>query len=155
MSKVFTVQTSSPLGDLHLYAIHDHLLHLAFSPLDLDAETRNLAILEKTKKELNDYFKGNLRQFTIPLHPAGTPFQQRAWNALLKIPYGETRSYQQQAQLIRLPKATRAIGSANGRNPIPIIIPCHRVIRSDGTLGGYSGGIGIKKKLLALEGLRA
>jgi O-6-methylguanine DNA methyltransferase len=155
MRKLYRSQVSSPLGELYLYASHEFLCFLAFSPLDIEAtgqaEARPERILETTKKELTHYFNGKLKGFTIPLNPSGTPFQQKAWNALRKIPFGETRSYQDQAQMIHHPKATRAIGTANGHNPIPILIPCHRVIRSDGTLGGYSGGIEIKQKLLALE----
>ena len=101
--------------------------------------------------QLDEYFSGNLQHFELPLNPQGTPFQRSAWKALLRIPYGETRSYLQQAQAIENPKAVRAIGNANSKNPISIIIPCHRVIGKNGTLTGYAGGIERKNKLLELE----
>lgn len=102
-------------------------------------------------KELREYFNGERKVFTVPLNPAGTKFQKQVWNALLEIPYGQTASYQDIAVLINNQKAVRAVGNANGKNPIPIIIPCHRVIQKDGSLGGYTGGVDIKKTLLDLE----
>ncbi len=104
--------------------------------------------------QLDLYFEGKLRNFQIKLDPVGTEFQIKAWKILLNIPFGKTISYKNQAYLLKNPKATRAIGGANGKNPIPIIIPCHRVISSDGKLGGYGGGKSIKKKLLKLEGYK-
>ena len=98
------------------------------------------------------YFGGALQDFNLPLSLEGTEFQLRVWRCLRNIPYGETISYGQLAQRIGKPKALRAVGLANGSNPIPIIIPCHRVIGSDGSLTGFGGGLPIKKKLLALEG---
>ncbi|MFH0960868.1 MAG: methylated-DNA--[protein]-cysteine S-methyltransferase [Pseudomonadota bacterium] len=109
-------------------------------------------ILEACASELDDYFSSRSLSFATPLHfTRGTPFQVQVWNELLKIPAGETRSYSQIAQNIGHPKATRAVGSANGKNPIPILVPCHRVINSNGSLGGYSSGVKIKKALLNLE----
>ena len=102
-------------------------------------------------KEFEEYFKGKRRTFDVPIDPDGTPFQKSVWKALLAIPYGETRSYKDIAEAIGNPKAARAVGMANNRNPIPIIIPCHRVIGADGSLVGYGGGLGIKKFLLTLE----
>ena len=101
--------------------------------------------------ELEQYFAGSLRDFTVPIKLHGTPFQLAVWQELLKIPYGETRSYKDIACAIGKPKATRAVGGANHNNPISIIVPCHRVIASDGTLGGYGGGLDIKRRLLELE----
>ena len=112
-----------------------------------------LPILTQTKRELDAYFRGTLRAFTVPLAPHGTDFQQRAWMALTQIPYGETRTYGQQAHSIGSPKAVRAIGAANGKNPIGIIVPCHRVIGANGTLTGYAGGLRNKEFLLKLEGI--
>jgi methylated-DNA-[protein]-cysteine S-methyltransferase len=112
-----------------------------------------LPVLAQTRRELDAYFQAKLRVFTVPLAPQGTEFQKQAWSALAKIPYGETRSYGQQAQLIGKPKAVRAIGAANGRNPIGIIVPCHRVIGADGSLTGYAGGMNNKAYLLKLEGI--
>jgi len=102
--------------------------------------------------QFREYFEGNRRTFELPLAPEGTPFQLRVWNALLDIPYGETISYGQLAERIGDRSASRAVGLANGSNPLPIVIPCHRVIGSNGTLTGYGGGLPIKERLLALEG---
>lgn len=102
-------------------------------------------------RQLHGYFSGELESFDLELSPQGTPFQQRVWKELLKIPYGETISYGELARRIGNPNASRAVGLANGSNPIPIIIPCHRVIGSNGKLTGYGGGLPIKERLLALE----
>lgn len=107
---------------------------------------------ELAVRQLREYFAGSRTRFSVPLHMEGTEFQQRAWKAMRKIRYGSTVSYAQQARMIGSPKAVRAVGSANGANPIPIIVPCHRVIASDGSLGGYALGLAMKRKLLALEG---
>jgi methylated-DNA-[protein]-cysteine S-methyltransferase len=101
--------------------------------------------------QLDAYFAGKLRHFEIPLDVRGTPFQLRAWQALTEIPYGETRSYGEQAQTIGQPTAVRAVGLANGKNPISIIVPCHRVIGKNGALTGYGGGLELKRFLLDLE----
>ncbi len=108
-------------------------------------------LIEQTFKELEEYFARKRQLFTIPIAAEGTPFQQRVWEGLLQIPYGETRSYAELAQMINAPKAARAVGSANGQNPLPILIPCHRVIRQDGSLGGFSSGLENKIKLLEIE----
>ena len=110
-------------------------------------------ILSATKKQLEQYFAGKRTAFDIPLDLEGTDFQQLAWRALCRIPFGKTISYGDQAKNIKKPKAFRAVGSANGKNPIPIIVPCHRVVAGDGSLGGYSLGLKMKKQLLALEGV--
>ena len=102
-------------------------------------------------RQLREYFAGTRRNFTVPLHLEGTEFQQQAWAAMCSIRYGSTVSYAQQAKAIGKPKAVRAVGSANGANPVPIIVPCHRVIASDGSLGGYALGLAMKRYLLALE----
>jgi O-6-methylguanine DNA methyltransferase len=109
-------------------------------------------LLSQAANELRDYFMGKLRVFYVPLDMQGTDFQLSVWNCLRKIPYGETRSYAQIAEEIGKPKAVRAVGAANGSNPIPIIVPCHRVIGSSGKLTGYGGGLPLKKRLLELEG---
>jgi methylated-DNA-[protein]-cysteine S-methyltransferase len=103
-------------------------------------------------RQLEEYFAGRRRQFDLPLDLHGTEFQKRCWQELLKIPYGETRSYADVARAIGKPSAVRAVGLANGQNPIAIIVPCHRVIGSDGSLTGYGGGLETKRKLLELEG---
>lgn len=102
-------------------------------------------------RQLNEYIGGNRREFDLPLLPQGTPFQLSVWKALLDIPYGETRSYRDIAIAIGNPKAVRAVGMANNRNPISFIIPCHRVIGADGSLVGYGGGLPLKKRLLEME----
>jgi methylated-DNA-[protein]-cysteine S-methyltransferase len=112
-------------------------------------------IMNQLVKELDGYFAGKLTSFSVPLDPPeATPFLRRVWEELVRIPYGETRSYGQIAQSVGNPGAARAVGSANHRNCIPILIPCHRVIKGDGTLGGYASGLDIKKTLLALEGAK-
>jgi methylated-DNA-[protein]-cysteine S-methyltransferase len=102
-------------------------------------------------QEIRDYFAGKVACFSSPLHPQGSPFDMRVWQALQRIPIGETRSYEEIACAIGNPRACRAVGSANGRNPIPLLIPCHRVIRKDGSLGGFGGGTEIKEWLLRFE----
>ena len=108
-------------------------------------------LTNRAAKQLEEYFSGKRRQFDVPLRPSGTSFQQAAWNGLLSIPYGETRSYKQVAQMIGNPNVSRAVGMANNKNPIWIMIPCHRVVGSTGELVGYAGGLEMKKKLLELE----
>lgn len=102
-------------------------------------------------RQLREYFAGTRRNFTVPLHLAGTPFQERAWAEMQKIAYGSTISYAQQAARMKKPRAVRAVGSANGANPVPIIVPCHRVVASNGSLGGYALGLAMKRRLLAIE----
>jgi O-6-methylguanine DNA methyltransferase len=112
-------------------------------------------VMDELVGELDRYFSGKLKEFTVAPDPAsGTPFQRRVWEELARIPYGETRSYRDVATGIGKPAAVRAVGMANHHNPIPIVVPCHRVIRTDGSLGGYGCGIEIKKALLELEGVR-
>ncbi len=109
------------------------------------------AVLDRARRQLDAYFAGALQRFDVPLSPRGTPFQQACWQALLAIPYGATRSYAAQAAAIGNPKAQRAVGLANGRNPISVIVPCHRVIGAGGALTGYGGGVARKRFLLRLE----
>jgi len=107
--------------------------------------------LTQAERQLREYFAGERKKFSIKLDIGGTEFQESAWLALKRIGYGKTISYAQQARLVGKPKACRAVGSANGKNPVAIVLPCHRVIASGGTLGGYGGGLAIKRKLIALE----
>jgi methylated-DNA-[protein]-cysteine S-methyltransferase len=109
-------------------------------------------LVEQAQAQLAEYFAGRRREFELPLDPIGTDFQQRAWLALLEIPYGETRTYGEQARRLGLADGARAIGSANARNPLPIVIPCHRLVGSAGKLTGYAGGLDSKEQLLRLEG---
>ncbi|MEA5038540.1 MAG: methylated-DNA--[protein]-cysteine S-methyltransferase [Clostridiaceae bacterium] len=108
-------------------------------------------ILEAAKQQLTEYFAGKRKIFDLPLQLHGTEFQRKCWQALAEIPYGETRSYRQQAEAIGNPKAFRAVGQSNHKNPIAIIVPCHRVIGADGGLCGFGGGLDMKQKLIALE----
>ena len=111
-----------------------------------------LACYGPSASELEEYFTGKRREFTFPLDLRGTDFQRACWRALLAIPYGETRTYADIARAVGKPNAFRAVGMANNRNPVAIVVPCHRVIASDGTLCGYGGGLEVKRKLLELEG---
>ena len=116
-----------------------------------DSISNSSTLLKYACRQLEEYFEGKRQKFDLALKPHGTDFQRSAWESLLSIPYGETRSYLQQAEHIQNPKALRAIGQANSCNPIPIIIPCHRVIGKNGSLTGYAGGLDRKTRLLALE----
>ena len=110
-------------------------------------------VLRQAVEELREYFAGERREFTLPLAPAGTPFQQQVWTALREIPYGATCSYRRIAERIGRPKACRAVGMANNRNPIAIVVPCHRVVGASGAVVGYAAGLEVKEKLLALESM--
>lgn len=110
-------------------------------------EVRNRAV----SSQVLEYLEGRRSEFDLPLDLRGTPFQKRVWEALLQIPYGETRSYQEIARTIRKPKAARSVGTANGANPLSLIVPCHRVVATGGRLGGYAGGLELKARLLAME----
>lgn len=148
---------SSPVGKLCLIASDRGLVAIdvrnvrAVREQEISASAQK--ILSATMKQLEQYFAGKRTSFNIPLDLEGTDFQQQAWRALCRIPYGKTISYGQQAKNMNKPKAFRAVGSANGKNPIPIIVPCHRVVSGDGSLGGYSLGLKMKQQLLALEGV--
>ena len=142
----------SPIGPLTLVSDGACLVGLHFEGREPPgALHKSDTVLATTARQLDTYFAGRLRTFDLPLAPAGTPFQQRVWSALRGIPFGETRSYAQLAKAIGKPSAMRAVGAANGRNPIAIIVPCHRVIGADGSLTGFGGGIERKKFLLSLE----
>lgn len=146
----------SPVGDLLLTASSAGLRGLWIvgekhcSGID-PGWVRDPAAFEEAARQLEEYFDGKRSGFDLPLDVEGTPFQQEAWEALRKIPWGETRSYQQQAAAIGRPAAVRAIGTANGKNPISIIVPCHRVIGANGSLTGYGGGMAAKRWLLEHE----
>lgn len=145
----------SPIGPLTLIEENGALVEVRWNfNLPRDAAPMALPstpLLRQATSELTDYFAGKLREFTVPLAPKGTPFQQKVWAALREIPYGETRSYKELAIAVGNEKACRAVGMANNRNPLPIFIPCHRVVGSDGKLVGYAGGLDVKTYLLNLE----
>jgi methylated-DNA-[protein]-cysteine S-methyltransferase len=150
----------SPIGRLMLASDGIALTGLFMEPScqvrqPIDGWTLDLTIapLAETVRQLDEYFAGVRREFDLPLHFEGTTFQRRVWNELTRIPYGETWSYGQLASRIGNPGASRAVGLANGRNPISILVPCHRVIGADGSLTGYGGGLERKRWLLAHEGL--
>ncbi len=156
LSDTFYTMIESPVGPLLLAGNHEELSLISFqsstraeSPApDWISDAKPFA---QAVSQLNAYFAGELEAFDLPLAPRGTDFQLSVWKALLGIPFGETISYGELARRIGNPNASRAVGLANGSNPIPIIIPCHRVIGSNGKLTGYGGGLPIKEKLLALE----
>lgn len=152
-----TVTVSSPLGALQLYAIGDALIGLHLPGSDEPAPpgvNQRTEILVCASAQLTEYFAGKRKQFDLPLDLRGTGFQTQVWRALLAIPYGETCSYGELAQAIGRPTASRAVGAANGRNPISIIVPCHRVIGASGELTGYGGGMPAKQWLLGHENAR-
>ena len=142
----------SPVGPLTLAAAGDALTGIAFGGRTAGQEAPS-PVLERAARELAAYFAGERREFSVPLEPEGTSFQKSVWAELRKIPYGETASYKEIAVRLGKPGAAIAVGQANSRNPIPIIIPCHRVIGSDGKMVGYTGGMHIKRALLAVEGI--
>lgn len=145
---------SYPVGKIGIAEEGGRITELCFMDGDQvpqEAEPAETALLREAAAQLDAYFQGSRRAFELPLAPRGTAFARRVWEELLRIPYGETRSYGQIAERIGAPKAARAVGSANHRNPISIVIPCHRVIGSDGRLIGYGGGLDKKEFLLALE----
>jgi methylated-DNA-[protein]-cysteine S-methyltransferase len=154
----FFKEMPSPVGVLKLVASDTALVAILWendSPHRVRfkslIEQTNHPILEKAEAQLQAYFDGKLDRFSLPLDFSGTEFQKKVWNALLTIPFGQTRSYQQIAQQIGHPKAVRAVGAANGKNPISIIAPCHRVIGANGKLTGFAGGLSVKKYLLEIE----
>ncbi len=174
METLHTTNIDSAVGPLFLAASAQGLVALEFdarlpgqqsirpNPRDLSKEKANerkgfhfedsSRAMHCYVSELEEYFAGNRREFTFPLDLRGTDFQQACWRALLAIPYGETRTYADIARAVGKPTAFRAVGMANNRNPIAIVVPCHRVIASNGTLCGYGGGLDVKRKLLELEG---
>lgn len=151
---------SSPVGRLRLIARGGALTGIWFEQGrdarkgDASLVPAGSAVLERTKAQLEEYFRGERREFDLPLAPAGTEFQRRVWQRLLAIEYGVTTTYGALAQELGNPNASRAVGLANGSNPIPIVIPCHRVIGANGALTGFGGGLPIKSALLDLERAR-
>jgi methylated-DNA-[protein]-cysteine S-methyltransferase len=146
----YQLSIESPLGTLILKSDGRSITGVSFSDKVLQ-ESNPCELLENCKDQLENYFSGKRKAFDVPLNPEGTDFQKRVWNELLRIPYGETITYMELAVRLGDAKAIRAVGTANGRNPIAIIIPCHRVIGAGNKLTGYAGGIWRKKWLLELE----
>jgi methylated-DNA-[protein]-cysteine S-methyltransferase len=146
----------SPIGRLRLAADAQGLREVWFETgrhqkAPAPHWVRDAGRLAFARRQLEEYFAGTRQVFDLPLHPIGTPFQLAVWRALAKIPYGTTTSYGEMARRIGQPQAVRAVGAANGRNPLPIVLPCHRVIGSDGSLTGFGGGLPTKRFLLAME----
>ncbi|HEX4784847.1 MAG TPA: methylated-DNA--[protein]-cysteine S-methyltransferase [Candidatus Sulfotelmatobacter sp.] len=174
METIHSTKVMSPVGPLFLAASTAGLVALEFdarrpsqqtirpNPRDLRAESErreprfqfeeSSQALQPYVQQMEEYFAGQRREFTFPLDLRGTDFQRACWRALLAIPYGETRTYADIARAVGRPQGFRAVGMANNRNPVAIVVPCHRVIASDGTLCGYGGGLEIKRHLLELEG---
>jgi methylated-DNA-[protein]-cysteine S-methyltransferase len=158
MNNTYYSYFNSPIGRLILTSDGTHLTGLHTGKPDESASPNKSWILNDdvapfstVKEQLSSYFKKQLKHFDFPMKLDGTDFQKAAWKQLQRIPYGEVISYGEQARRLGNPKASRAVGSANGRNPVAIIVPCHRVIASTGKLGGYGGGLSRKEYLLALE----
>jgi methylated-DNA-[protein]-cysteine S-methyltransferase len=148
----FTTTIDSPVGPLVLTSDGAALTGVLFdADVDPAWSTERCAVLDRAAAQLGEYFAGERTEFDLPLEPAGTPFQRSTWLALREIPYAETINYGQLALRVGNPKASRAVGLANGRNPISIVVPCHRVIGADGSLTGYGGGLDRKRLLLDLE----
>jgi len=149
---------SSPIGKLRLVSKDNCLVAINFEndllreeDLSEDFTEKSHEILDRVCTQLDQYFLGERKEFDLPILLEGTEFQKKVWGELLNVPYGKTISYSEQAQRIGSPKAVRAVGATNGKNHLPIVVPCHRVIGKSGQLTGYAGGLGIKKFLLGLE----
>ena len=139
----------SPVGPLTLFAEDDSLTALVYGDY---GGYDDIPLFREARRQLDEYFEGQRQDFHLPLRPEGTEFQKKVWQVLCRIPYGQLISYRELAAWVGSPRAFQAVGQANGHNPLPILIPCHRVIAADGTLGGYSGGLERKRFLLHLEG---
>ncbi|MFT4519267.1 MAG: methylated-DNA-[protein]-cysteine S-methyltransferase [Halioglobus sp.] len=147
---------NTPIGKLRLMSNSTGLTAIEFEHMysdTADATQASDSILANCASQLTQYFAGAREEFDLPLAASGTQFQQNVWKALRNIPYGEVRSYRDIAESINHVAAVRAVGAANGRNPLPVVVPCHRVIGSDGSLTGFAGGIEMKSQLLQLEGV--
>ncbi|MCC3669823.1 methylated-DNA--[protein]-cysteine S-methyltransferase [Terrisporobacter mayombei] len=149
MNNIFFYETE--IGIIGIRENNKSITDIFFSKVDTNDNIEETDLIKECFKQLKEYFEGNRMKFDLPLYARGTEFQKKVWNELLNIPYGETKSYKDIAVAIGNEKACRAIGMANNKNPIPIIIPCHRVIGSNGKLVGYAGGVNVKEKLLNIE----
>ncbi len=145
------VYYDSPIGKLTLISEENTIVGLYFGEVSVDGMEEKSEVLENAITQLGQYFDGKRKDFDLPLKFYGTEFQQKCWNALLTIPYGETRTYKEISEIVNCPKGYRAVGLANNKNPISIIAPCHRVIGANGKLVGYGGGLDKKEFLLNLE----
>ena len=143
----------SPVGRMALECEGEALTALYLPHRSVEPAGAETPLLARGRAELEEYFQGKRRAFDLPLAPQGTPFQLRVWNELANIPYGTVISYKELAQRVGRPKGFQAVGQANGRNPLPIFLPCHRVVGANGSLTGYAGGLEVKQWLLRLEGV--
>ncbi len=145
-------ELETEMGSIYILEEKGKITGLTYDKEEIgDIEQRSSSLLEKAERQLTEYFEGRRKNFDLPIELKGTDFQVKVWKALEKIPYGETKSYQEIAEEVASPKAFRAVGNANNKNPISIIIPCHRVIGKSGKLAGYGGGLDKKEYLLNLE----
>jgi len=163
MKQLIAHKISTPVGEIALAACGGKLCVCDFDcggfatlsrvakRLGAQVEWGSSPVIQLAAEELSEYFQRQRRTFTVPLQLCGTEFQQAAWTAMLRVPYGKTASYAEEARMAGRPRALRAIGQANGCNPLAIFVPCHRIVASDGTIGGYSGGLSRKRFLLRLE----
>lgn len=150
MEKIFFYE-NTPVGKLCIGERDGAITRVTWNQIPADAVEEETELIQKCKQELDEFFEGKRKTFDLPLAPVGTAFQKRVWDALREIPYGETRTYKDIAIAVDSPKGFRAVGMANNKNPIAIIVPCHRVIGSNGKLVGYAAGMETKTFLLALE----
>ncbi|HEY5664921.1 MAG TPA: methylated-DNA--[protein]-cysteine S-methyltransferase [Ilumatobacter sp.] len=163
-NQLFRITMPTPIGRLTLVAADRALVAICWDDTAPDARVGRAlgddcvdvsagehAVLDRAVEQLGEYFTGTRRHFDLPLDPHGTEFQRRAWDALVRIPFGETISYGEQAAMLGDKNKSRAVGAANGRNPLPIVVPCHRVVGSDGRLTGFAGGLDVKAWLLDHE----
>lgn len=149
MEKISSRNLDSPIGVLGLAARDGFIVKIVFGGTEeTDAQD---PVLDAAELQLKEYFAGARREFQLPIRPEGAPFHQKVWRALMEIPYGQTRSYSEIAAAVGSPRAARAVGMANHINPIPVVIPCHRVVGKGGSLTGYAGGLEMKAALLELE----
>lgn len=142
---------NTPLGRLTIASDGSSITHILFGSVELSGRRQATELTNLASNQLQEYLAGRRKVFDLPLNPDGSAFQKKVWRALLDIPYGETRTYAQVAEAIGSPKSSRAVGMANNRNPLAMVIPCHRVVGANGNLVGYAAGLHIKKWLLELE----
>jgi methylated-DNA-[protein]-cysteine S-methyltransferase len=157
--RIFYTMMASPFGPVCLVGTEQGLIRVDFQGGDRPVQPaptwqEDTGLLDSATYQLQEYFQGQRQSFMLSLAPPGTPFQQRVWQELQRIPFGITLTYRELAQCLGMPQAARAVGHANGRNPLAIVVPCHRLIGSDGHLRGYAGGITLKQRLLQHEGVR-
>lgn len=149
MKYFYSYQTN--IGQIWICEEDSKIIQLRFKKPETDIEEKETKLIREAIRQIDEYLQGERTSFTLPLNPQGTDYQKAVWSALQRVYYGETKTYKQIAEEIGSPKSCRAVGLANNRNPIAIIIPCHRIIGSNGKLVGYAGGLDVKEKLLALE----